>query len=242
MIDIYVTSWRRLNFLEKTLRLIHERTEKGTFKIHVFDNNSDSEVHGFLISMLQQGKICSLHLDSRNTGCLYNKAVFHAMTESNNPYYVVTDNDVYPPKLSPDWLQQMVSIMESHEDIAFLTPQLPPTWLQEPIKVEDDVVYCKAVGNTFKLVRKKAYPFGKYPQKCGQYGDDGLVSKIVREEGWRVAFCRNIFCFHAGQCENWGYKPKEVALDPRKQGYGKPFSYEIKDEGSYEPLDPNLRH
>jgi hypothetical protein len=242
MIDIYITSWRRLCFLEKTLRLIHERTEKNTFKIHVFDNNSDPEVCGFLISMQQQGKICSLHLDSRNTGCLYNKAVFHAMTESDNPYYIVTDNDVYPPRLSPDWLQQMVSIMDNHEDLAFLTPQLPPTWLQEPIKAENDVVYCKAVGNTFKLVRKAAYPFGKYPQKCGEYGDDGLVSRIVREEGWRVAFCRNIFCFHAGQCKNWGYRAEEVALDPRKQGYGEPFSYEIKDQETYEPLDPKLRH
>lgn len=242
MIDIYITSWRRLAFLEKTLRLIHDRTEKDTFKIHVFDNNSDSEVRGFLVSMLQQGKISSLHLDSRNTGCLYNKAIFHAMTESDNKYYVVSDNDVYPPLLSPDWLQQMVSIMDNHKDLAFLTPQLPPTWLQEPIKTEDDVVYCKAVGNTFKLVRKEAYPFGKYTQKCGEYGDDGLVSKIVREEGWRVAFCRYIFCYHAGQCENWGYRAEEINLDPRKQGYGKPFIYEIKNAETYEPLDPKLRH
>lgn len=241
MIDIYITSWRRLSFLEKTIQLIHDRTTPGSFQLHVFDNNSDPEVRGFLIAMLSTGKLASLHLDSRNTGCFYNKAVFHAMTESTSKYYVVTDNDVYPPSITPDWLEQMVAIMDSHEDLAFLTPQLPPTWLQKPIKAEGDVVYCEAVGNTFKLVRREAYPFGKYPQKIGEYGDDGIVSQIVRDNGWRVAFCRNIFCYHAGQCEDWGYKKDEIALDPRKQGYGEPFKYEIKNTDTYEPVNQSLR-
>lgn len=240
MIDIYITSWRRLDFLQKTLNLIEERTKPGSYQIHVFDNNSDPFLQGFLIGLLRENKIKSLHLDSRNTGCLYNKAIFHAMTESDNKYYVVSDNDVYPPDLSPDWLEQMIKIMDKHEDIAFLTPQLPPTWLQTPIKAEEDVVYCKAVGNTFKMVRKEAYPFGKYPQEVGKYGDDGIVSQIAREEGWRVAFCRNIFCYHAGQCKNWGYEENEIALDPRKQGYGEPFYYEIENNETYKPKDPRL--
>jgi GT2 family glycosyltransferase len=157
------------------------------------------------------------------------------MTENKNPYYIVSDNDVYPPKLNPDWLQQMIALMDLHTDIAFLTPQLPPQSLQMPYQTESDVVYSKAVGNTFKIIRKSAYPIDAYEQAIGKYGDDGLVCEKVIEKGWKVAFCRNIFCYHAGQTTNWGYKTEEIALDPRKQGYGKPYEYEIVDWNTYEP-------
>jgi hypothetical protein len=224
-----------MHFTARSIELIHERTTPGTFQIHVFDNGSDRLTQDFLYGLLKSNKIASLHLDSRNTGCLYNKAVFHAMTESKNTYYVVTDNDVYPPKLSPDWLQQMISIMDSHPEIAFLAPQLPPQFLQTPHEVQYDVVYCAAVGNTLKVVRKDAYPINDYLQEIGTYGDDGIVSEKVTKKGFKVAFCRNIFCYHAGQTINWGYKSEEVAMDPRKKGYGKPFEYTVEDWDTYRP-------
>lgn len=242
MIDIYITSWKRFNFLEKTIRLIRERTKPGTFKLHVFDNNSDPMVQGFLISLLQKGELTSVHLESRNTGCLYNKAIFHAMTETDSEYYVVTDNDVYPPRLTPDWLEQMVCLMDEYQELAFLAPQLPPIFLQTPIMGDGRVVFCRAVGNTFKMVRRSAYPFDMYRNKVGEYGDDGLVSRLVYESGWKVAFCNNIFCYHAGQCDDWGYEKKDIDLDPRKSGYGEPFKYEIKNEETYEPLDSSLKY
>jgi hypothetical protein len=159
------------------------------------------------------------------------------MTENQSPFYVVTDNDVFPPKLSPDWLSQMVAIMEAHPELGLLAPQLPPQWLQEPTQKLDDIVYCTAVGNTLKLVRREAFPLDKYISLLGAYGDDGLVSRQMTEKGWKIAFCRNLFCLHAGQCENWGYSPEQVALDPRKSGYGAPFTYEIKNWDTYEPAD-----
>lgn len=241
-IDIYMTSWFRTDFLRKSIALIHERTESGTFNLHVFENESSQQNAYYLVEALNREFLTSVHLDSRNTGCLYNKGVFQSMTESSSKYYVVTDNDVYPPKLSPDWLSQMVEIMDRHPNIAFLTPQLPPQFLQVPSdEYDNEVRYCKAVGNTFKLVRREAYPFDKYEQKIGAYGDDGQVSELVSADGWKVAFCRNIYCWHAGQCENWGYKPDEITKDPRKSGYGKPFTYDIMDEETYIPKDPQLR-
>jgi len=163
------------------------------------------------------------------------------MTESTSEYYVVTDNDVYPPKLEPDWLSQLIDIMESRPDLAFLAPQLPPQFLQTPEEISGDVVYCKAVGNTLRLTRREAYPFGEYEQLVGQYGDDGKVSELVREKGWKVAFARNVYCYHAGQCVNWGYEPEDIDKDPRKSGYGKPFEYEIEDDIKFIPKDPRWR-
>ena len=227
---------------KKVINLIHERTAPGTYAIHVFDNGSDKITQDFLYGLLQQKKIVSLHLDSRNTGCLYNKSIFYMMNEYTDKYFCVTDNDVYPPKLSPDWLSQMITIMDAHPDLAFLAPQVPPQWLQTPDmkKVKDDIVYCKAVGNTFKMVRRSAFPIADgYINMLGAFGDDGLVCDLAAMRNYKTAFCRNIFCYHAGQCDNWGYTDHEVSLDPRKAGYGPPFKYELANEETYEPTSEN---
>lgn len=243
MIDIFMTTWNRLEFTRKAIDLIYERTDSGTFQLHIFDNGSNKNMQEYLINLLHRGIITSLHLDSRNTGCLYNKGIFHMTACGKEKYYVVTDNDVYPPKLSPDWLSQMIAIMDAHPDLAFLAPQVPPQWLQEPDKkngIKEDIVYCKAVGNTFKMVRRKAFPMDSYVNIIGAYGDDGLVCDLVRTRQYKTAFCRKIFCYHAGQCKDWGYSKEEIALDPRKAGYGEPFSYELANEETYEPTAENM--
>lgn len=234
-INIYITSFFRIEMTLKTIDFLYERTTPGTFKIHIFDNGSDEETQEQLFSLLQSHKIESLHLDNRNTGCLYNKGLFHMMEEETNKYYCVTDNDVYPPLLKPDWLSQMIDIMERHPSIGMLAPQLPPQILQGPLSGIDDVFFCRAVGNTLKIVRREAFPIKEYKQKLGAYGDDGMVSEMMRKDGWDIAFCRNIFCYHAGQCLNWGYTPKQVEMDPRKQGYGKPFVYKLENKETFEP-------
>ena len=231
--NIYITSFHRLEMTRKTIELFHERTTPGTFQIHVFDNASSRQTRDYLYEQLLTDKIVSLHLDSRNTGCLYNKLIFYAMTETKEEYYVVTDNDIYPPKLSPDWLQQMIGIMDRHPEIAFLTPNLPPVELMGPEKGDNEVIYCKAVGNALRMIRRSVYP-KDYTQELKQYGDDGKTSDLVRANGFKVAYCKNIYCFHAGQCENWGYNKDEIALDPRKSGYGKPYIATIKNQETYE--------
>jgi hypothetical protein len=241
MIDIYMTSFFRKDMTARAVNEIHDRTEKGSFQIHIYDNGSDKETREFLVHLFDNRLIASLMLDSRNTGCLYNKLIFHAMTESSSPYYVVTDNDIYPPKLSPDWLSRMVAIMEKYPKLAMLTPQFPPAQLMGPLSVNEDVAFCKAVGNAFKLVRRDLFPFEQCKQKLGSYGDDGMVSSIIMEQGNQVAFCRNIFCLHAGQTENWGYKPEEIGKDPRKSGYGKPFIVPIADQDTYTPKNQEDR-
>jgi hypothetical protein len=236
-IDIYMTSWFRKDMTARAVREIHERTTPGSFRLHIYDNGSDIDTRKYLIDLLDTGKITSLVLDSRNTGCNYNKGIFHLMTEDTSKYYCVNDTDVYPPKLSPDWLSQMISIMDNHPELGMLAPQLPPQWLQQPYEVKDDIVYCVAIGNTLKIIRREAFPLDRYVSQIGAYGDDGLVSRQMSEKGWKIAFCRNIFCYHAGQCDNWGYAPEQIALDPRKSGYGKPFTYDITNLDTYEPAE-----
>jgi len=239
-IDIFMTSWKRPDMTIQSIDSIIERTTPGTYKIHVLDNESSPETQAVLLKYLNEKKIESVTLHNTNTRCLWGKLVFQAMSCSDDKYYVVTDNDILPPKTSPDWLSQMVTLMDKKTDIAFLTPQLPPQGLQMPFAKDDDVVYCKAVGNTFKMVRRESYPWDKYNQNMESFGDDGLVSELVAEKGWKVAFCRNLYCWHSGQTTNWGYKPEDLSKDPRKAGYGEPYKYTPENMDTFLP-PPELR-
>lgn len=234
-IDIFMTSWLRPQFTLQSISHIIDRTSPGTYKLHILDNQSSERTRAPLLDLLDEGKIHSLLLHSENTRCLWGKAVFQAMVESTSDYYVVTDNDVLPPLLEQggDWLQQMTRLMDAHPELGLLAPQVPPTWLQEPYGRGEGVVYCKAVGNTFKMVRRSVYP--QYPQSMEQFGDDGLVSRLIHEAGFKVAFCSDIFCLHLGQTEKWGYESHEIAMDPRKAGYGAPFRYTPQDLHTFKP-------
>lgn len=234
MTDIYITSFFRRDFIGQCINQIYDRTEKNTFQIHIFDNGSDQETKEYLISLLNQNKIVSLHLDLRNTGCLYNKGIFHLMTEISQPYYIVTDNDILPPKLFPDWLSQLISLMNKYLDLAMLSLQVPPVFLQEPYEKNDDLVYCKSIGNTFKIVRREAFPLDVFQPELMKFGDDGWVCKELRERGWKIAYCRNLFCYNLGQKKDWGYKKEEIDLDPRKKGMGKPLLIDPINMETYE--------
>jgi hypothetical protein len=227
-IDIFITSFFRLKFTLECVTKIQERT-KHPFRLHIWDNGSDPETQEGLVSLLRSGKITSLHLDSRNTKTLYNKAIFNSMACST--YYVVSDNDILPPNLKPDcWLSRMVRIMEENQELAMLCPQFPPIShfgaTQEGIK--KDHVECKWIGNVLKLVRKSAFP--EFPQRLDSFGDDSFISELCTNRGWTVGFCRRIFAKNLGQCENWGYKEEELSQDPRKAGYKAPLIFDSDNE------------
>jgi hypothetical protein len=229
--NIFITSFFRRHFTERIVRELKERTTIP-LSIHIYDNGSDKETRDYLISLLEDKIITSLVLDSRNTGCLYNKLVFNSMVESSDEYYIVTDNDIMPPKLSPCWLTQMIKIMDDNKGLDMLCPQFPPVNYMGPTQegIREDFVYCKAIGNALKLVRRSSYPVG-YKQKLNTFGDDGFISQFCT-----VAFCRKVFCYHAGQSKNWGYNLDEIKLDPRKETYNNPLVIEVNPI-TYVPLN-----
>lgn len=229
MIDIFMTSWRRWDMTQRSIKLLYERT-KTQFRLTVYDNGSDKHTISNLFKLYKKGTIHSLILDDRNTGCLYNKIIFDKM--ALDKYYIVTDNDIYPPLLEPDCLQQLIDLMDKYPSLGLLSPQIQPFTLMQPYGYNDDVVVCKAVGNALKIVRSGIFP--NFKQQLNIYGDDGILSAQIKKSGYDVAFCRHIYCYHAGQSKNWGYKKNEILLDPRKGGYGKYFEQKIINDLTYE--------
>lgn len=237
--NIYMTSWHRLQMTIETLSILKART-KTPYNLTILDNGSNIVTKSMLFELHKKDYIANIVFMKENTGCLYNKFVYHSMTVSDEQYYIITDNDVLPPDLKTCWLKQMIDIMDEHQELAILALQLPPQQFQQPYSASKDkkVIYCKAVGNTFKLCRRSVLErvLNSIEQHKGIYGDDSLVCLKAHELGYKIGFTADLWCLHIGQCENWGYNEDEIKLDPRKVGYGKPFKYEY-DPKTFEPLD-----
>lgn len=237
-IPIYVLAWHRPDMTERCLREIYERT-RYPYEVHLWANGIQSkEEEQFYIRL--SPFYDSIHLDKRNTCVWYPKGVQHMMTPADTPYYVLNDNDYYPPKLeSKCWLERMVDIMEATPTLGCLAAQVPPQILQTPGTVYDQYVECKAVGNSLRLTRREAWPQAEFRQELGKFGDDSILCEMMRQRGYHTGFARAVYCLHH-QPENWGYEPEQLAQDPRKAGYKPPYEYQYNYE-TYVPTNPDLR-
>ena len=231
---ICVTSWHRTDFLYKVLETIAARTHDP--HVIVYDNGSDPQERLQLVEWHRQGFIHDLLLSNRNAGVTLPKRVFHELAKfDGDEFYVVTDNDFLCPV---GWLDSLIDIMRRHPDLGVLAPQYWPQWPMETGDADNEVVYCRAIGNTFKLVRTEAAdPFFRQTH-FSPYGDDGALSHNMAKNGWRLGFCRDVWCYNLEQTmPNWGYKNGEERCDPRRaQGYAaQPEPY---TPVSWETLEP----
>lgn len=237
-IPIYILAWHRMGMTERCLREIAERT-RYPHEVHVYVNSAWEDDVEALLKLAPY--YTSIHLDKRNTCVWYPKFIAHAMTTVDTPYYVLNDQDYYPPQLSgPCWLERLVRTMEEYSGLGVLAAQLPPQSLQGPIGPRDGYIVCRAVGNSLRLTRRAVWPQAEFKQELGKFGDDSILCGMIRSKGYDTGFSRDVYCLHAGQTRNWGYKPEELRKDPRKAGYGPPYTYDY-DPLTYVPADPNLR-
>lgn len=238
-IKIFITSWNRCLFLQEVITKIIQRTKPGSFEIIVYDNASDSETVQYLKKCLENKTVSSVIFGEINSGCNHPKNVFYSMTDEEDSLFIVTDNDIIPPELTIDWLEQLVTLMEVNPDVAVLTPQLPPVWLQGPYEKRGDIVLCTAVGNTFKICRRSAIPIQEISQFTDKYGDDGILCKLLKEKGWKVAFASNLWCFNLERTiVDYGYTKEQLGEDPRKAGYDSDSSKHNYEPQSWLTLKP----
>ena len=225
---IFITNWHRTHFLDRVLENIRTRTVEPF--ITVYDNGSDGWEQGLLRSWATMGRIDDLRLGVNNVGTTFPKRVFHSIAKmAGDEFYVVTDNDFIT---SVDWLPRMLKLMRARPDLALLTPQFYP---QFPIIEESDeeVTYCRIVGNTFKLIRTEAVDkfFTDPSREFPTYNDDGALAHYLQGTEWRSAFCKNIFCYNLELgTPSWGYANGQEGQDPRR-------GPDYPAHPAYQPLD-----
>jgi hypothetical protein len=229
MTPIFITSWNRPEFTRRVINEIQNRTEVGTYSIHVLDNGSEKSTRVWLSHLQTSGEIDGLTLLKSNSACVHPKHVFSALVPDSCPYFVVTDNDFIPGN---GWLPKMLEEIERNPRLACLTAQYYPYWPMGPKEARADYVACQAVGNTFRLCRTAEVKEAtrQLPNEYGAYSDDGLISDRLRAMGFEVGFSRSVYCYNLELTEdNWGYTEDQLKEDPRKAGYTQPERYQPLD-------------
>ena len=149
----------------------------------------------------------------------------------NSEYVVHIDNDILVPNLDPDWIQQLIGLLESNHDfgVVSLRPQqmvgVGPIFRNAPEIVETNVV-----GGTGRIMKTDLLrSIGGWDNEFragGRGREEWDICGKVREVGLKVGYARDLWCYHEFIDNNWGYPkgmdfhrvlkeaPKDIPYDP----------------------------
>ena len=218
MIDIVLTSYLRLRYTEQTIKYLRERT-LSPFRLIVVDNGSDEATQDMLIAAKKMGYIDSLVLLKENYGIHAAKNIGLSLVHGHD-FYVDTDNDIYVPKLSPDWLTNLYNIMSKHPDYGAIACQ-PQVFIGGigHISEDDEVFETSHCGAVMRMMRveavKKAGGWEKVWDAKRNH-EEHYICGLLRGQGLKVGYAKNLTCFHPFKgvdTDKWGYpshmKPEE---------------------------------
>lgn len=225
-VDIFICCYLRQFYTEKTINYLIERT-KHPYRLFVIDNGGNKEV---LEEADKQNKLfLSIH-NSYNIGihAVWNMSL--AMAESE--YFITTDNDIYAPQLEPDWLTQLVSLMDARPDYGAIS--LCPHVFIGAVGIDpndpEDVKERNMCGAVLRIMRTEAVRKAggwEHVIRTGRNHEERVICSRLQSLGYKVGICSRLRAFHPfgkdipGQ-SGWGY-PSE--FPPELQGH-RP---EIKD-------------
>ena len=107
-IDIFICSYLRPMFTEQTINYLVERT-KYPYRLFLINNGENDD-----IAKVYEKEIFMTINMSQNAGVT--AAWNMALSLAESKYFITSDNDIYVPESSPDWLLQMVGFMENNHD------------------------------------------------------------------------------------------------------------------------------
>ena len=202
MIDIVQTTWNRAELLKKSLDGFFERT-KTPYRFIIVDNGSTDWTIPYLKGLLEERKISVLVKDGkkRSIAGAFSKGFEYVRSD----YFITTNDDIIPPDLEPDWIQQLISLMEKypeHGGIDCRIQEIPNVnWANE----HPDLSYPrKSLGGYLRIQRKSDV------EEMGGFGDrtwdDIEFFKRMTSIGKKCAYAKHIWANHLGYTvENKGY-------------------------------------
>jgi len=137
-VTIYAVTWNNEQFIEMTVRRIHETTSYP-FRLVVSENKSENSpsIREKLISLKEQGLIDKLYLyDGNYVGTSGRYTIEHDEPDrlkEHRSFYVRTDHDAYITSLweeIPDWLEHYAQVFDDkHCDIEAIRMASNRFWL-----------------------------------------------------------------------------------------------------------------
>jgi len=206
-IDIVMVTWNRLDFTKQCLKFLKERT-KTPYRLIVVDNNSDDGSQKWLYEEKLKGNVHHLILLERNYGIHMAKNYGMALVRPSK-YYIDTDNDLLCADLKPDWIQQLVDLMDKNKDYGAIAcrPQVLVGDGPDKFDTEEAVVAFSHVGGHLRIHRtEETKKFGwAQTWDAKRNNEDRHIASNLKEQGLKTGYARNVRCWHMFG-ENWGYK------------------------------------
>lgn len=210
-IDVVVTTWKREWMTDLCLQALRMNTQTP-FRLIIIDNGSDSP---FQTSYLYSSDIY-VKLD-RNYGLEYAKNLGMKFVESE--YFVSMDNDIMVYKYEPDWLDQIIKLLDSHAEYIAIAPrpQILVATGMRMFETTDEIVPFGHVPGYARVMRSQ------WVKDMGAWGDtrpgrgheEMWIGEKATQQGVKMGWANYIKCWHLfgrEDTDEWGY-PKGMTPD-----------------------------
>jgi glycosyltransferase involved in cell wall biosynthesis len=207
-IDIVLTTYNRIEFTKKSIQYLKERT-KTPYRLIVVDNNSNDGSQEMLYNLKQNDLISHLILLEENYGIHMAKNYGLSLVRSE-PYYIDTDNDLLCPKLDPDWINRLTTLMDNFPSFGAIScrPQVLVGRGGHEFDGPEEVVKFNHLGAHLRIMRTEVVRrVGGWEKTwtANRNHEDKWISEKLKNEGLDVGYAKNVRCFHQFGT-NWGYK------------------------------------
>jgi len=214
-IDIIIATYNRRKLLEQTINGIIDRTETP-YRLIVVDNCSTADdTIPYLKALKIAGKIDILLLNDKNIGAAraFNKGFKYVKSE----LFITTDDDIVPPDLEPDWLEQLIGLFikyyPEYGAISLRQARMVNVHFNNsdiPHYPNNELGESRHSSCSWLRIQKKG-DIEKIPSKFGgrmRYSSLSLF-KSMRKLKMRCGYAKNIWAYHIGYgAPNKGY-PKD---------------------------------
>jgi len=211
-VDILLVTYKRLNFLKKTVESIYENT---SYPYHLWIINNDAEDKDtiqWLKGAKLNGYINDFITSPDNVGLaggltLGFEYVNKAKKERDRGEYIIaTEDDLTCPKMTPCWLERLVHLQEKYPDQGAIALRIERTRhrdIDEEKEIIPSSTVCPAV---FRITRRK------FIEKMNGFGfakhwESTSFSRRMKAIGQpKMAMSTHIYSSHIGFVANKGFK------------------------------------
>lgn len=227
--DIILVSFNRLNFLKKTIEAINERTT-SEFRLIVIDNHSEQDVIDYLKWAKLVGMVHEVVFLEENVGQAMSQNIGFKMVTSK--YFVLTQNDLICPKLSPDWLSRLIHLMEENTEAGCISMRINRT-RRVPISENSSLIRnYKTIPAVFRIHRTEdTLLLGENPFGSALHWESSSCAEAMRKIGKKFYMSTKIYADHFSfSFENKGYEKEETeyhtysGIEKNNQGELQPYA------------------
>jgi GT2 family glycosyltransferase len=214
-IDICMTTWKREWMTCLALQALKQNTQTP-YRLIIIDNGSNRDAEQLYA---QEGDLY-IKLD-HNYGLEYAKNLGMHFVESR--YFVSTDNDVLPYTYTPDWLSQIIDLLEKNPEYVALAPrpQILVATGMYMFETDNEIVPFDHVPGYLRVMRSDwVKNLGAWNEtRPGRGHEEMWIGQRFTQHGLKMGWANKIRCWHLfgkEDTDEWGY-PK--SMKPSQHGH-----------------------